>query len=507
MAELESFWKVEDQAGRLAELTSADPEASAAPLRRDVRSLGFLLGEVIRTQAGLRAYETEEELRRLSIRHRELEEERWREGTDSFGERDLQERAVALVAAMSPADAYRVVKAFGIYFELTNLAETNHRKRRGRAALLATSAPPKAGSLRGTLRRMRAAGIPAERVLEWLARVTVVPVFTAHPTEVARRVVHFKRRRIARELERLDRLPLADVEAAARQRRILAEILGLWQTDEVRRRQPTVADEIRMGLDHYPGSLIRPLPLLYEEIAEAFQEVYGLAIVGSGLPTLIRFGSWIGGDRDGNPFVSVDSTRQALEAARQTILGHYVSVIVELTELLTSSTRQAFASPALREACDRYALAFPGAMNEAHPENEPYRRFLDVVLHRLGAAMRSAAEPAAYPDARAFGADVALVRESLSAGNAGPVARRLIDPLLRQVETFGFHLHALDIRQHARVHAQAIRELASGAGAAPASPSPQTTELLETLRALAELKRHHAPEALRSYVISGASSV
>lgn len=507
MAELESFWRADDQAARLAELTSADPERNAVPLRRDVRSLGFLLGDVIRSQAGLGAYENEEELRRLAIRHRELEEERWTEGADPTAERDLQSQAVERIAAMSLAETFHVVKAFSIYFELTNLAETNHRKRRRRAARLSSAAAPKAGSVRGTLRRLRDAGLGADRALQLLSQVLVVPVFTAHPTEVARRVVHFKRRRIARELQELDRLPLTDEEAAARQRHVHAEILALWQTDEVRRRQPTVADEIRMGLDHYPGSLIRPLPLLYEEIAEAFQEVYGLAIVGSGLPTLIRFGSWIGGDRDGNPFVSVDSTRQALEAARQTILGHYVSVIVELTELLTSSTRQAFASPALREACDRYALAFPGAMNEAHPENEPYRRFLDVVLHRLGAAMRSAAEPAAYPDARAFGADVALVRESLSAGNAGPVARRLIDPLLRQVETFGFHLHALDIRQHARVHAQAIRELASGAGAAPASPSPQTTELLETLRALAELKRHHAPEALRSYVISGASSV
>src|SRR5512145_756810 len=301
MAELESFWKVVDQAARLAEITSADPAQNGVPLRRDVRSLGFLLGDVIRSQAGQRAYETEEVFRQLAIRHRELEEERGTERADPTAERDLQAQALDRIAGMSLSETFHVVKAFSIYFELTNLAETNHRKRRRRAGRLAATAPPKPGSVRGTLRRMRAAGIGAADALELLSRVMVVPVFTAHPTEVARRVVHFKRRRIARELQELDRLPLTEEEASARQRRIHAEILALWQTDEVRRRQPTVADEIRMGLDHYPGSLIRPLPRLYDEIAGAFQEVYGLPIGSGALPAVIRFGSWIGGDRDGNP--------------------------------------------------------------------------------------------------------------------------------------------------------------------------------------------------------------
>jgi phosphoenolpyruvate carboxylase len=507
MAELESFWKVEDQAARLAEVTSPDAERNAVPLRRDVRSLGYLLGEVIRAQAGLRAYEAEEELRRLAIRHRELEEERWTEGADPTAERDLQAQAVELIAGMSLAEAFQVVKAFSIYFELTNVAETNHRKRRRRAARLESGAPPKPGSVLGTLQRMRQAGLSAQRALELLARVSVVPVFTAHPTEVARRVVQFKRRRIARELQELDRLPLTDEEAAARQRSIHAEILALWQTDEVRRRQPTVADEIRMGLDHYRESIIRPLPLLYEEIAEAFQTAWGGELAGSQLPTVVRFGSWIGGDRDGNPFVSVESTRLALEAARQAILGHYVAEAVELGELLTSSTHQASVSPALHAACGRYAQELPTAINEAHPASEPYRRFLDFVLHRLRAALQAPPAPAAYPRAGSLAADLALIRESLAAGNGELLARRLVDPLLRQVETFGFHLHALDIRQHARVHAQAVRELASGAAPLPASPSAQTSELLETLRALADFKQRFAPEAMRAYVISGASTV
>ena len=219
---------------------------------------------------------------------------------------------------MTVADAYQIVKAFSTYFELTNLAETNHRKRRQRAARLAQQAPDKPGSLRGTLLRMREAGISAEQALAWLRRVEVMPVFTAHPTDVARRVVHFKRRRIARELEALDRLPLTDAEALQGQNAMLAEITALWQTDEVRRRKPTVLDEIKMGLDHYPDSLMTPLPALYEDMAAAFREVYGLDLPPGELPTVVRFGSWIGGDRDGNPHVTAASTRDALQKARET---------------------------------------------------------------------------------------------------------------------------------------------------------------------------------------------
>jgi phosphoenolpyruvate carboxylase len=512
MADDEIFWKADDQAARLAELTTRDPELKHAPLRRDVRSLGFLLGEVIRSQAGEAAYAREEELRRLAIRHRVLHPDPGADAEPPPGEQDLEAQALALIAGLSLTQIHQVVKAFGIFFELTNVAESNHRKRRRRAARVAPGEPEKPGSLRGTLQRMRAAGIGAEAALAWLRRILVVPVFTAHPTEVARRVVLFKRRRIARQLEELDRVPLTDAEAARRQRLVHADILSLWQTDEVRRRQPTVADEIRMGLDHYPDSLVHPIPSLYEFVADAFRGVYGATVDPADLPTLVRFGSWIGGDRDGNPYVSVESTRLALEMARQTILGQYVASVVELTELLTSSTYQAPVSDALRDAVDRYARTLPGALGDAeiHPEYEPYRRLLDFVRFRLRQALAPERGSAAYHDAAAFAADLRLIRESLAAGRGEMLAGRLLDPLLRQVETFGFHLHALDVRQHARVHAQAVAELgrkASAGGALPATPSAQTTELLETLRALADLKTRYPPAALRSYVISGAGSV
>jgi phosphoenolpyruvate carboxylase len=372
-------------------------------------------------------------------------------------------------------------------------------------------APDKPGSLRGTLRRLRDAGLDAEQALELLRRVEVIPVFTAHPTEVARRVVRYKRRRIARILEELDRLPLGEAEAACGQRAILSEITALWQSDEVRRRQPQVGDEIRMGLDHYPGSLIEPLPALYEEMALAFREVYGIDLPARELPTVIRFGSWIGGDRDGNPFVTTDATREALAKARETIFAHYLTATADLRELLTPSTCRVAASDRLAAAVEDYTrrLTAGGEMISRYPACELYRQFLRLVHYRLRQAQSGAATPDAYPHAAAFDADLTIVEQSLRAGGGERLAEQYVVPLRRRVATFGFHLHTLDIRQHAASHAAAVAELAAGGAggdALPAAPSTQTTELLATLRAIAQLKQEFPPQAIRSFVISGAAS-
>jgi len=516
MAEMELFWKIVDQGARLAELTSQDPESREIPLRRDVRSLGRLLGTVIREQAGEQAFSAEEELRHLAISHRQLNDGQGEACLDFPGERELQERAVRIVNAMTTAEAYRIVKAFSTYFELTNLAETNHRRRRRRAARLASGESCKPGSLRGTLLRMRAAGISAEEALELLRRVQVIPVFTAHPTDVARRVIHFKRRRIARELEALDRLPLADAEALQGQTAMLAEITSLWQTDEVRRRKPTVLDEIKMGLDHYPDSLITPVHDLYQDMAAAFHEIYDRIIPSEALPTVVRFGSWIGGDRDGNPHVTAESTRQALQKARETILGDYIASLEELRRLLTPSTCRIPVTQQLADAVRHYhdTLVFSDLESEAIPECEQYRRLAGYMLHRLRHSLLEPEHHDAYPSAVAFEDDLRLIRQSLLSENGGRLAGALIDPLLRRVKTFGFHLHSLDIRQHARIHARAVAELSAGGSTCavsavmlPSPPSPETTELLDTLRAIADLKRSYPPEAIRSYVISGASAV
>lgn len=515
MSSEQLFWSAPDQAERLQELISSDPQVKDLPLRRDVRSLGMLLGRVIRQQAGKRLFEVEEQLRRLSIRHRELEDRLGETALESIEEQDLLQQAMALVAELDLADDLQITKAFATFFELANLAETVHRKRRSRAHLV-TGSKDKPGLFRATLQRMRQAGIDAEQALERLQQVQVTPVFTAHPTEVARRVVLSKRRRIASELERLDQLPLHDGQVAAGQQAILIEITGLWQSDEVRRQKPTVKDEIAMGLDHYRVSLLPAISALYEEMARDFRDIYQRQIAPEQLPTLVSFGSWIGGDRDGNPFVSIDSTRDALQKARELILGDYLSNLEELRRLLTPSTFRVAVSASLRDALQQSAEKFPAASRSAGnlPDHELYRQFITIIRDRLRCTLGDAGDPQAYRQPDELLADLEILSQSLGANGGRELSAQLVEPLARKIRTFGFHLHTLDIRQHARVHANALLELAAGASHAgqsadplPERPSPQTVELLETLRGIAELKESCPPQAIRSYVISGASSV
>src|SRR5215467_1963966 len=315
------LWGAQDQAARLAELTAGtEDRAKELPLRRDVRSLGTLLGRVLVAQAGEPLFKKVEQLRKLLIQSRA------RGGGSQSDTAEMQE-ARQLIEGLSIQEAYWVTKAFAIYFELANLAETNHRKRRRRAARLYPEQPPLPGSFRGTLARLRDSGMSAQEALEAFRKIKVTPVFTAHPTEASRRTVLLKRRRIAKQLHRLDRLPLPDSEARLLEEEITAEITALWQTDEVRVQRPQVTDEIRMGLDHYPMSIFESLPKVYAEIRDAFRDVYDVRLSAAEIPEVLSFGSWIGGDRDGNPYVNIESTTDALERAHNTVLGHYISEV------------------------------------------------------------------------------------------------------------------------------------------------------------------------------------
>lgn len=509
---MSSLWNVGDQGERLVELTTQDAELKEAPLRRDVRSLGRLLGEVLKEQVGDELYSAVEELRLLLIEHRESNPgPASSEGFDP--QQRLIEKAEQIVRRLSVRQAFEMTKAFAIYFELTNLAETNHRKRRRRAAQTSAEIVTQPGSFLGTLRRMRDVGIDETKARKWLSQIEVILVFTAHPTEVARRTVLFKRQRIAEELEKLDQLPLTEREAEKHEHAILAEITSLWQTDEVRRRRPTVRDEIKMGLDYYPAVIFDTLPIVYEGLADDFREAYGTSLKARELPRLVRFGSWIGGDRDGNPSVTPECTREALEISRRMILDYYVQKIEDLIWRLTPSTLQVPVSKELAEALQRYAssISAAGLNPERHSSNETYRRYLDYVLVRLVSA-RDDNSSTAYADATEFASDLLLIHRSLTQNNGERLAQLLLDPLIRQVETFGFHLHTLDIRQHASIHNRARAELASGSSVKgqklnlPDPPSAETQNLLESLRGLKELKQSFPAESIRSYVISGAKS-
>jgi phosphoenolpyruvate carboxylase len=511
MNNMHPLWIASDQAKRLAELTAdtADPEKES-PLRRDVRSLGVLLGRVLVEQSGEQLLEIVEQLRHLLIRRRE-------EPQGSAAQDELMAQARNIVERMDLKDAHRVTKAFAIYFELTNLAETNHRKRRRRASKLHTEQPPLAGSFRGTLIRMRDAGISANDALAALQKVRIMPVFTAHPTEVARRTVLMTRRRIAQHLENLDRLPLPEADAAELEALILAEITSLWQTDEVRLKKPGVIDEVRMGLDYYPMTLFQTLPKLYVELAESFQTVYGKKLRHDELGEVIHFGSWIGGDRDGNPSITPKSTVDALELARQTVLDFYLHEIVRLVDELSSSLRQTGCSPELRNALAAYesTMGDDVSVGKWISETEVTRRFLDfarirLLYSRLHGASDQAPNAHAYQSPSELVRDLELIRASLAANGGERLAALLVDPFTRTVKTFGFHLHTLDIRQHAKEISDALSEIAVAIGASVepgvSAKSERAADVLDTFRMVAKLKKLYPPEAIRYYVISGTES-
>ncbi len=512
------LWKPAAWSERLAELEARTGDLKEAPLRRDVRSLGMLLGEVLREQAGEAIYEKVEQLRQSSIRRRDaLAEGRLHEADE------LMQIEVLSIDQLPVEEAYQLSRAFAFYFELANLAETNHRKRRRLSVQTSGEAAVQRGSFRGTLREMKRVGIPAEEAMRWLARIFIVPVFTAHPTEVARRSVLFKRRRMGEFLACLDGIPVPDEELARLEAQLAAEITSLWQTDEVRARRPTVSDEVKMGLDYYDVSIFATLPLLYEEIAGALAGEYGIEADAADLPLLLGFGSWIGGDRDGNPFVTSAVTLSSIANARARLLAYYRVQVQSIINLLTTSSQQLAVSGELRTRLNGYFALIEGADTHAqHFEFELYRRYMACIKARLektaGAipsdpeSMEAALHALpAYCSAGDLIEELQVLRRSLQQNRGQRLAVTLIDPLLLLVRTFGLHLHTLDVRQHARLHKKALEET-SGWGAdtalsVPAALSLETLDILDTFRTIAEVKQGCSPEAIRQYVISGAATV
>jgi phosphoenolpyruvate carboxylase len=517
----------------LAELEARTGELKEAPLRRDVRSLGTLLGDVLREQAGDDLFAHVEALRQGTIRRRDAET---RGDADAVAHHGA--KALDLVHSLPIDRANLLTRAFAFYFELINLAETNHRKRRRNALQLSGQAGRQRGSLAGTLAEMRRVGISAEEALDWLKRVLIVPVFTAHPTEAARRSVMVKRRRIGELLSRIDRIPVPEQDLARIEDAIRAEITSLWQTDEVRSRRPTVLDEVKMGLDYYDVSIFATLPSLYREISGALKFAYDIDIEPHALPLVLYFGSWIGGDRDGNPFVTPEVTREALQLARGHLLLHYERRLDGLIDLVTTSAQQRPVSVELLRRLEAYVAQVHTPESQVFGEQyefEYYRRFAICLKARIqrtleqsgqGASAAQGALPVTpytlsqgqdklaaalppYCSVEDFLDDLEVLRASLAEHEGLRIARTLVDPLLLEARTFGLHLHTLDIRQHARLHASALKEAIADTlePALAGALSAETANVLETFRAVAEAKNGCSPEAIRQYVISGAATV
>ena len=479
-----------------------------------MRSLGTLLGQVLREQPGNALFGAVESLRRTAIARREADAKKDLAAAQSHLQ---QAQALTHEIAADARTAFFLARAFAFYFELINLAETNHRKRRRRSSLLDASAEPQRGSLRGTLRRLREAGFSRELTLALMEQICIIPVFTAHPTEVARRSVMFKRRSISDLLEKLDGIPLPVTELDALEAALLAEITALWQTDDVRHARPTVRDEVQMGLDYYDASLFETVPVLYAEIASALDAEFPgpESTQLADLPVVVRSGSWIGGDRDGNPFVTATTTAESLAMSRELVHDYYVARLTDVFEQLAPSTRQAPISSALHNRlagylaqlrAAGYAMQFVGDF-----PTEAVRMQIACMTLRLGGspalsmhkhlALSLQATLPRYETAKELLSDLTVLHASLTENRGKRLAERFIDPLLLAVRTFGLHLQTLDIRQHAKVDAAALRELKAGADV-----SAQTQEVMETFRAIAELKQS-LPATITQYVVSGATSV
>jgi phosphoenolpyruvate carboxylase len=474
-------------------------EPEPDPLSADVNTLGRLLGDVLREQEGEAGFALVEEYRAATKQMRAAVGE----DGDDFGESGRRLRA--RTDELDLDQCRLLVRAFSAYFHLVNLAEEHHRLRVLRRREQQSENGPVSETVRLALGEAVEAGVDAERVRALLRSCLVEPVFTAHPTEARRRSVLFKLRRLSTFVERLDDPRLTAHERFDLFDRIREEVASLWLTEEVRGRAPRVLDEVRNGLYYFEETLWELVPSLYREVEAALAAAYpGAAFV---VPPFLRFGSWIGGDRDGHPHVTAQITEQTLRLHRETALALYEGSLAELERELSVAADPRDISAPLARSLDADADAMPelAASLAIHFGGEPYRRKGGFMQARIAAARRINAarlrerrragsagdadddpvlgqaqrlwgtgappEPPrpdddriAYRGPEALGEDLRLIGESLRQHHGGRLADGLVSNLQRRVQVFGFHLARLDLRQHSQVLAAAAAEVLKTAG-------------------------------------------
>ncbi len=494
------------------------------PLRDDIRLLGRILGDTVREQRGDAVFATVEHIRQSSVRFRRTE--------DGNARHDLE----ITLNSLSPAAALQIIRAFGFFSHLANIAEDQHHIRRTRAHALTESAP-REGSMAYALGRAREAGIPPARLSKFFAGAKVVPVLTAHPTEVRRKSMIDRDREIAGLLAARDRLALTPTELTANEAALRRAVLTLWQTNLLRRTRLRVIDEVANGLSYYDYTFLRELPRFYAALED---ELAGEGMASPAtLPSFLRMGSWIGGDRDGNPFVNESVLRAALRAQSSLALKFYLDELHLLGGELSLDRRLVGVSPALEE------LAARSPDNSANRQDEPYRRAIAGIyarlaataqqLDRLDAPQHAVGDAPPYADSGELLADLSILHQSLAGNGSAALAQGRLKQLRRAVDVFGFHLAALDMRQNSDVHERAIGEmlgqvqpsldyqqideaerirllLAELATARPLTSvflrySDETASELAILNAAAEAHRRYGPKSVPQYVISKATSV
>lgn len=497
------------------------------PLFEDIRLLGRILGDTVRAQEGVAVFELVERIRQTALRfHRD---------DDEGARRELQ----TTLDAISREKTLPVVRAFSHFSHLANLAEDQHRIRRARAHARARSAP-REGTLEATIRALAEAGVSRAALASTLESAAISPVLTAHPTEVRRKSTIDREMEVARLLAARDTGLLTPDEEAENDEALRRAILTLWQTSILRSTKLRVVDEVVNALSYYDDTLLSELPRLYAGFEDALAGA-GLRDRHAELPPFLRMGSWIGGDRDGNPFVTADVLRTAFALQSRTALRHILAELKALGAELSLDGRLVGASEEVR------ALAEISPDRSAFRANEPYRRALATIATRLAASARAlghaelaealpeSAEAQPYESAAALAAHLDAIDRSLSANGLSALARGRLRVLRRAVSVFGFHLATIDLRQNSDVHEATIAELVALARpgtdyraldeaarvallveemATPrplASPhvaySEKTTSELAILREAATARARYGPDAIRHCVISKADSV
>lgn len=423
------------------------------PLVEDIRLLGRLLGDVIREQEGGEIFELIEKIRKLSVA--------FRRDADQDADKSLKK----LLKGLPGDHAVSVIRGFTYFSHLANLAEDRHHIRR--RAIHERVGDAHEGSIEVALQRLRWAGITPKIISQTLAHSFVSPVLTAHPTEVQRQSILSAERDIAHLLNERDEIKaraavvnaakdaLTPKELAANEERMRARVMQLWQTRLLRFSKLTVADEIENSLSYYESTFLREIPKIYA----ALEEALGTHPVAP----FLRMGQWIGGDRDGNPNVNAQTLQHALKRQAEVALRHYLTEVHFLGSELSLSAMLVSFSPAMK------ALAEKSPDTNVHRMDEPYRRALTGMYARLAATLKSLTDGDAarhaiapqnpYPNASSFLADLKIIQTSLQNHHAKTLAAQRLDPLIRAVEVFGFHLATVDLRQSSDQHEKVVCEL------------------------------------------------
>ena len=426
-------------------------EASAleedARLRNDIRLLGRILGDTVRDQEGADVFDLVERIRQTSIKfHRD---------NDKPARRELE----LILDSMSTSQTVRIVRAFSYFSHLANIAEDQNNIRQMRVRSKA-GGMPRPGTLVLTLSHARAAGLSAADLRKFFAGAQVSPVLTAHPTEVRRKSTMDREMEIAALLDRRERMQLTPEEVAASDEQLRRAVLTLWQTNLLRRTKLTVLDEVANGLSFYDYTFLREVPRLHCTIEDRLNDGEGAA--QGELGSFLRMGSWIGGDRDGNPFVTAEVMRDTLKLQSSRVLRFYLDELHVLGSELSLAAHLADVSKDLRALAERSPDKSP------HRSGEPYRLAVSGIYARLTATAARldvettrapVGEAAPYADAAELKADLDVIHRSLISNNSRVIARGRLRHLRRAVDCFGFHLARLDVRQNSAVHERTVAEL------------------------------------------------